>query len=227
MSNLGRLPRQGWRRLTSMRTAIVLLFLLALASVPGSLLPQRPLNPAKVQSYLQTHGAWGRFLDAIGGFDVFGSVWFSAVYLLLFLSLIGCIVPRIRVYARALRSQPLKAPRHLSRLAENGRLDSAMSAEQAAQRAKAMLRPRWRTVTRVEDSGAVTVSAEKGYSREAGNLLFHVSLLVALVLIAAGRLFSYQGSVVVVEGTGSASTTSTPSTRPISRTAPRRSSAPT
>jgi cytochrome c biogenesis protein len=202
MSNLSRLPRQGWRRLTSMRTAIVLLFLLALASVPGSLLPQRPLNPAKVQSYLQTHGAWGRFLDAIGGFDVFGSVWFSAVYLLLFLSLIGCIVPRIRVYARALRSQPLKAPRHLSRLAENGRLDSAMSAEQAAQRAKAMLRPRWRTVTRVEDSGAVTVSAEKGYSREAGNLLFHVSLLVALVLIAAGRLFSYQGSVVVVEGTG-------------------------
>ena len=78
-----------------MRTAIVLLFLLALAAVPGSLLPQRPLNPAKVQAYLASHGAWGRFLDRIGAFDVFGSFWFSAVYLLLFASLIGCLIPRI------------------------------------------------------------------------------------------------------------------------------------
>ena len=46
------------------------------------------------------------------------------------------------------------------------------------------------------------MSAEKGYSREAGNLLFHVSLLVALVLIAGGKLLSYQGSIVTTEGTG-------------------------
>ena len=116
-----RLPRPVrllWRRLVSMRTALVLLFLLALASVPGSLLPQRPLNPPKVQAYLSTHGAWGTFLDRIGAFDVFGSIWFSAVYLLLFASLIGCLIPRITVYARALRARPIKAPRNLDRLAE-------------------------------------------------------------------------------------------------------------
>src|ERR1700712_2538640 len=95
--------RQLWRRLVSMRTALVLLFLLALASVPGSLRPQRPLNPPKVQQYLDTHGAWGRFLDRIGAFDVFGSIWFSAVYLLLFASLIGCLIPPVTVYSRALR----------------------------------------------------------------------------------------------------------------------------
>src|SRR3954471_12910496 len=82
-SRLLRPARQLWRRLISMRTALVLLFLLALAAVPGSLLPQRPLTPPKVQAYLASHGAWGRFLDRIGAFDVFGSVWFSAVYLLL------------------------------------------------------------------------------------------------------------------------------------------------
>src|SRR5436305_14782140 len=87
--------RQLWRRLISMRTALILLFLLALAAVPGSLLPQRPLNPPKVQAYLASHGAWGRFLDRIGAFDVFGSFWFSAVCLLLFASLIGCLIPRI------------------------------------------------------------------------------------------------------------------------------------
>jgi cytochrome c biogenesis protein len=192
--------RNGWRRLTSMRTAVILLFLLALAAVPGSLLPQRPLNPAKVQTYLQTHGAWGTLLDRIGAFDVFGSVWFAAVYLLLAISLIGCLIPRIRVYARAVRAQPLKAPRVLSRLAESGSFRTGLDPAEAARLAGSRLRPRWRTVIRTEDSGAVTVSAEKGYLREAGNLVFHVCLLVALVLIALGRLFSYQGSVLLTEG---------------------------
>ena len=200
-----RLPRpvrQLWRRLVSMRTALVLLFLLALASVPGSLLPQRPLNPPKVQQYLATHGAWGRFLDRIGAFDVFGSIWFSAIYLLLFASLIGCLIPRIAVYARALRARPLKAPRHLDRLAENATLSTGLDADEAAARITRSLRPRWRTAVRTEESGAVAVSAEKGYSREAGNLLFHVSLLAALVLIAAGRSLSYEGSIVTTEGSG-------------------------
>ena len=58
--------RNGWRRLTSMRTALVLLFLLALASVPGSLLPQRPLNPIKVDSYIADHPQLARVLDAAG-----------------------------------------------------------------------------------------------------------------------------------------------------------------
>jgi cytochrome c biogenesis protein len=207
MGSLTGLFRQAWRRLVSMRTALVLLFFLALAAVPGSLLPQRPLNPSKVQTYLDTHGAWGRFLDAIGAFDVFGSFWFAAVYLLLFVSLIGCLIPRIRVYAKALRSKPLKAPRNLSRLAENGEFSSPLAPDDAAVRARDQLRPRWRTAIRQEEASAgrpaaVTVSAEKGYSREAGNLIFHVSLLVALVLIALGRFYSYEGSSVITEGQG-------------------------
>ncbi|MGX7680519.1 cytochrome c biogenesis protein ResB [Jatrophihabitans sp. DSM 45814] len=195
-------PLVVWRRLISMRTALMLLFFLALAAVPGSLLPQRPLNPARVQSYLQTHGSWGRFLDRIGAFDVFGSVWFSAIYLLLFASLIGCLIPRINVYTKALARQPLKAPLHLSRLPESGVLHTALSAGDAAAVITRQLRPRWRTVTRRPSPGAITVAAEKGYSREGGNLIFHVALLLALVLVACGRLLSFESSSVVIEGSG-------------------------
>ena len=45
--------RWMWRQLTSMRTALLLLFLLAIAAVPGSLLPQRPVNPLRVQQYIR------------------------------------------------------------------------------------------------------------------------------------------------------------------------------
>ena len=47
--------RWAWTQLTSMRTALFLLLLLAVAAVPGSLFPQRPANPAVVTQYLKDH----------------------------------------------------------------------------------------------------------------------------------------------------------------------------
>ncbi len=46
------LGRNTWRTLTSMGTALVLLFLLALASIPGALWPQRQVNPTTVAGYI-------------------------------------------------------------------------------------------------------------------------------------------------------------------------------
>ena len=197
--------RRGWRRLTSMRTALVLLFLLAVASVPGSLLPQRPLNPAKVQTYLATHGSWGRLLDRFGFFDVFGTPWFAAIYLLLAVSLIGCLIPRIRLHARGVRARPLPAPKNLSRLPESAQFTAAGTADEVTATLRRALGRRWRTVVREDEKGGTggwAISAEKGYLRETGNLVFHVAVLVSLVAVAAGRLWGYSASIVVTEGSG-------------------------
>ena len=40
--------RWTWRQLTSMRTALMLLMLLAVAAVPGSIWPQRSVDPPRV-----------------------------------------------------------------------------------------------------------------------------------------------------------------------------------
>ncbi len=195
---------RGWRWLTSMRTALVLLFLLALGVIPGSLLPQRSLNPQKVDTYLAAHPTLGPLMDKLSLFNVFGAPWFAAIYILLFVSLIGCLVPRIRVHARALRAQPPKAPRHFHRLPESTSYENTEAGpRELADRAAATLRRgRWRVVTRDEADGVVTVSAEKGYLRETGNLLFHIALTVLLLAVAAGRLWGYTGSIIVMDGNG-------------------------
>src|SRR5687767_3271491 len=96
------LMRNTWRTLTSMGTALVLLFLLALGAIPGALLPQRSLNEAKVAQYIAEHPTIGPWLDRLQAFDVFSSFWFTAIYALLFISLVGCLTPRMIEHVRSM-----------------------------------------------------------------------------------------------------------------------------
>jgi cytochrome c biogenesis protein len=193
--------RNTWRGLTSMRTALILLFLLALAALPGALLPQHSLNQEKVDQYLKQHPTIGPLLDRTGFFDVFASPWFAAIYLLLFVSLIGCLTPRSLEYARACRARPVVTPRNLARMPHHagGELDAEPG--EVLSRVTGRLRG-WRTEVRELPGGGHTVSAERGYLREAGNLVFHVALLGLLVGIAAGKLFGYSGQVIVMADGG-------------------------
>ena len=200
--------RWVWRQFTSMRTALILLFLLALASIPGTVLPQRGTNPVRVSEWISNNPRSGPVLDRLGFFDVYSSPWFAAVYLLLFISLIGCVLPRTRQHWRAMLAPPPPAPRRLQRLPESVELSTDEEPDDILEAARALLSGRrWRV--RVGESprdaggdGSRWVAAEKGYLRETGNLVFHIALVVVLVAVAMGGLFGWKGNVIVREGTG-------------------------
>jgi cytochrome c biogenesis protein len=183
-----------------MGTALVLLFLLALAAVPGALVPQRSLNAGKVDEYLAQHPTLGPWLDRFQFFDVFSSFWFTAIYVLLFISLVGCLTPRMIEHARNLRATPVPAPRNLSRLPKHHEATAAAEPDKLAEQMAGELRG-WRTTTR-KQGDTLEISAEKGYLREFGNLVFHFSLLGILVAIAIGKLFGYEGNVIVIADGG-------------------------
>ncbi|MDP5227531.1 MULTISPECIES: cytochrome c biogenesis protein ResB [Arthrobacter] len=197
--------RWAWTQLTSMRTALLLLLLLAVAAVPGSLFPQRPANPAVVTQYLKDHADYGPWLDKLQLFDVYSSYWFSAIYLLLFISLIGCIIPRARAHWKALRTAPPRTPRRISRLPQYGTLvipaaQGATASSALADAAAVLKGRRYRVDTRDTDGERPHLGAEVGYVREIGNLVFHTSLVGVLVSVAIGGLFGYSGQRTLVEG---------------------------
>lgn len=194
-----------WRQLTSMRTALILLFLLSLAAVPGSVFPQRGVSPMRTVQYLQEHTTTGPWLDRFGLFDVYATPWFAAIYLLLMMSLVGCILPRCLHFARNLRAVPPATPRNLSRMPEHRTFTVRAEADQFRANAEATLHA-LRFRTRPREAGTLDVAAEKGYLHEVGNLMFHLSLLLLLVGVAWGAWFGYRGTVIVVEGEGFANT---------------------
>ena len=194
--------RFAWRQLTSMRTALLLLLLLAVAAVPGSLVPQRSSDPNGVAQYFTNNPELAPILDGFQMFDVYSSAWFSAVYLLLFVSLIGCVIPRTKHHLEALRARPPRTPVRLSRLAgyTERSLPEGENADAAIATATAELKRAGYRVEKYELRGEASVSAERGYLRETGNLVFHTALLGVLFAVGIGSGFSYQGQRVIVEG---------------------------
>lgn len=201
-----------WRQLTSMRVALMLLMLLAVAAVPGSVLPQRNQDQAKVLEYLADNPTAGEWLDRFGFFDVYSSAWFSAIYLLLFVSLVGCILPRSAAHWRALRGRPPRVPSRFGRFPATGTVTSSATPDEVVAAVANHLRGRpWLPTFRVDVAAeqatdarpaAATVSAERGYLRESGNLVFHLALVGLLVSVATGQLLHYRGQAIVTEGRG-------------------------
>ncbi|WP_406066620.1 cytochrome c biogenesis protein ResB [Streptomyces sp. NBC_01077] len=207
--------RWFWRQLTSMRVALILLFLLSLGAVPGSLIPQTSVDEMKAQAFKDAHETLTPLYEKLQFFDVYSSVWFSAIYILLFVSLIGCIVPRSWQFVGQLRSRPPGAPKRLDRLPAYTTWRTGAEPEQVQEAALTLLKGRRfrahspKLSASLEQGGTPTgnaIAAEKGYLREAGNLAFHVALIVMLVAFAWGQLFKSEGGKLIVEGDGFSNT---------------------
>lgn len=197
--------RKAWHWLTSMRTALALLFLLALAAIPGSLLPQRDLNESNVTDFVESHGKVAEIYDKLQLFDVFSSIWFQAIFILLVISLVGCIIPRSWEHYKAWKTPPTRAPKYLDKMPLHAEGHSEHSPEEIEEATRKLLK-KWRvseTSAENDRAGLKSFSAERGYARELCNLIFHVALVAILVTMAAGRMVNYEGQVIVVTESGS------------------------
>jgi cytochrome c biogenesis protein len=187
-----------WRTLRSMRMALILLLVVALASVAGSLVPQIPNSPQRVAAVYGDHPLLARVYESVGLFDVYGSWWFTLAYLLLLVSLASCLIPRTRGLVRSLRQRPQPA-RELESLRHFVAATVPGPPEDAIERARRLFRRRWYRVS-PRNGNEQGLAAEKGLAREVGSLLFHSAFFLLLVGVVYGKGFGFAGEVTVVEG---------------------------
>lgn len=192
--------KKAWHWLTSMRTALMLLFVLAVASIPGALLPQRTVSSSLVDDYLKANPTTGPIYDKLQLFDVFQSTWFLAIIVLLTISLVGCIIPRSTDHWRAYKAKPTRAPKYLGRMPHHVEGEVAGAPEDVEKQLRTQLK-RWHVASYTPDedrAGAYSISAERGYTRELMNLIFHIGIVAMILTFVAGRLVFYEGQVIVV-----------------------------
>lgn len=187
------LLRFVWRQLTSMSTALILLLLLGIAAIPGSLVPQRTQNPIQVSQYFKDSPDLAAWMDRLSLFDVYGSPWFSAIYILLFISLIGCVLPRTIEHFKNANALPPATPKNLMRMEHYAKWRSNGSELELA---KIWFKKNRFRILEVDGS----ISAEKGFMRETGNLFFHLALILVLLGISFSSLFGMRGEAIVNVG---------------------------
>jgi cytochrome c biogenesis protein len=103
------------------------------------------------------------------------------------------VVPRTKVHFEALKAQPVQTPQNLKRMPVHQEVSDQPGYLEAA--FKVLKSKRYKVALQGD-----SVSAEKGYSRETGNLIFHFSLIGVLIAVGVGGGLSFSGQRVLVVG---------------------------
>jgi cytochrome c biogenesis protein len=188
--------------LGSMRFAVSLLSVIAIASIAGTVVKQGEPYP----NYLNQFGAfWFGAFEAIGLYGVYNAAWFIAILCFLVASVSVCIWRNAPWMLRDMRSfRESKRERTLRQLAHHAAFRSPLPAGEAALRAaQALAAAGYATRTR-NDREALLVSAKAGSAQRLGYVLTHT----AIVTICVGGLIDSNIPLKIRLALGQAQTTS-------------------
>lgn len=191
-----------YRFMRSMRTALILLLILAVASIIGTLIPQESQQVQAVTQWRQTYPSVSALLDFISFFNIYGSWWFQVVILLLLTSLLSCVLPRTKAVFKKLRmKQGAVTERYLTAMNQSIRIDVPLSQDEALERAAEALRKHnYRPKKMEHGDNPPQMFARKGRIGEVGSLFFHYSFVILLVAAVLGKMGGFEGRAFIIEG---------------------------
>jgi cytochrome c biogenesis protein len=171
--------RAAYDLLSSMRFAISLLTVLAIASVVGTVLKQAEPYP----NYISQFGPfWFPVFEMLGLYDVYHAAWFLAILSFLVLSTSMCIYRNGPAMLREMRNYREQATeRSLQHIQHRAEYELAAPATAVVQRAAAYLTAqgfRFRTTVRGEDT---LLAAKAGSYHRSGYLLTHCGIVVICI----------------------------------------------
>ncbi len=182
-----------WKTLNSTRFVIVLLILLAVASIGGIVLGEKfPVGFYGADEHYRAMYGERTFatMAALGVFSPFRSLWFHTLLFLLSASLVACSVSRLRVTVKsALGLHFRRSASELMSLKQHARLALADGASVDADEIGKALRRRGFAVRRAPGTEAVALAASRGSLSRTGPYLTHVGLLLLIFGGIASGLF--------------------------------------
>ena len=191
-------PNVIWNFFSSVRLTIVLLIILALASIVGTLIPQRE---AAAEFAQRLSPEMFRFFSALDLFDMYHSSWFRLLMACLTLNLIICSIDRfprtlkrIRLLPKADRSKPFEDLPPQQKLLVRG--DIKEVAGQVGQ----FLKKHYKKVQTAAKPDTHFFYGEKGRYSYFGVYIVHLSVLTILIGALIGSLLGFQAYVNIPSG---------------------------
>ena len=187
-----------WSFFTSLKLAIFVIIILAIASIVGTIIEQN--QPIDKYRQIYTDGAI-RIFETLSLFDMYHSWWFLLLLVLFTVNLICCTVDRLPRVVRIVRNPKTTLDGNLEksltlvdRWKKKGDL-SALAETYRTAMGGAFARPR---VT--ENSGTFHLYAEKGVVSRFGVYVTHISIIIIFLGAIIGNVIGFKGYANIVEG---------------------------
>lgn len=187
-----------WHLFISMKTGLVLMLALAVLTLIGTVLTQAPAglqgDPAAYSTWLDglrpKYGGWTGVLDVLGLFNVFGSIVFRGLTLLLATSILACSVNRApKLWRQAVHPRVVASPGLFDHVRLSGDVEATGSEAEALEQLQgALAHRRFRTIV-THDATGIAVYADKNRWGPFGTVIAHLSL----ILIMAGAVLGATG----------------------------------
>jgi cytochrome c biogenesis protein len=167
--------------LASMRFAISLLVILAVASVIGTLLTQGDTYP----NYVNQFGPfWADIFRGLGLYNLYGAWWFMLILVFLVISVSLCVtrnfsktITDVRSWKDRVREGSLRAFRHKCEFD----MPSTSCSDAAALLLRHTRKMGYRLVTREAEGGAILIAGKRGALTKLGYLSTHLAIVVICV----------------------------------------------
>ncbi len=193
-------PNILWRLFRSVKLTVVLLILLALASIIGTVIPQMPQRES-IEFARSLSPETFRLFDSLNLFDMYKSIWFRFLMGCLGLNLIICSLNRFpgtwKLYKskpRPDRSKPFEnLPPELTFTVSKKAVDIANQVDQNLQKL-------YRNTHSKNSEGKHSFYAEKGNYSRFGVYVVHASILLILIGSLVGSFHGFEADVKIHEG---------------------------
>ena len=187
-----------WSFFSSVQLAIVLLSLIAFFALVGTIVPQRE---AAVELGARIWPGLFSFLQKIQIFDLYHSVWFFLLMVLLSVNLIICSLDRFPLAWRRFRTQPSPWSEEVwKNISPNDKFQTKADLQQAADKAERLFKKKYRTGIRGDASGEIYLCARKGRFSLFGVYIVHLSILILIAGALIGSFFDMEAFVNITEG---------------------------
>lgn len=166
--------RRSWFAfISSMRFAVALLCVLALASIIGTVLQQNQ----SAQSYVVKFGPfWAQIFDFLGLYDMYTAWWFVLILLFLVISTSLCLWRNIPSFLREMRSFRLKTTaKSLAHMKYTSQINTALSPEIAVQYFHVH---GFQTKIAEREDGSTLLAAKKGSANKWGYIFAHAAIII-------------------------------------------------
>ena len=182
---------------TSIKLAIVLLIILALASIVGTLIPQA----RSAEEYAARYGQLAGLLNALQLTRLYHSIWFMGLLIMFALNIIVCTLERLGPkYRRAFKPRLEIDPKGLLALKVNARAKRAAPAAEAAGEVRRALEGARYRVREAAAGPRVHLLGRKKVWGLFGSDIVHVGLLIILAGGIISGATSIRADIDLAEG---------------------------